>query len=286
MTEEMRMDVDPFFQVVGSGSVDELKKLIADNQLDETSQIANSFNELGETPLIVAIKGNHLEMVRFLVRDLKVNCSQLGRFTWKELDYEEAPPLFAAIMCDRTQNIIRLLIDEELAANESPATLDSISSSARLSRPQKIDILELVGAVYILKKDCDFKSLEFAVRFWYEAQCLRRSDGGNPIPKTPLSLSECARKVFGNTSEFSTDDELEHILDNPFDHLGLIRSEYHLQTLLMIQRILSQIHVDPLPFFLHRLFTFGHSVSGSSFNKQKTIERWTFYSFPAIRTKK
>ena len=131
--------------------MDELKKLIAENQLDETSHIANSFNEF--------------------------------------------------------------LIGEELATNESPATLDSISYSARLSRPQKIDVFELVGTVYILKKDCDFKSLEFAVRFWYEAQCLRRSDGGNPIPKTPLSLSECARKVFGNTSEFSTDDELEHILD-------------------------------------------------------------------------
>ena len=204
--------------------MDELKKLIAENQLDETSHIANSFNEF--------------------------------------------------------------LIGEELATNESPATLDSISYSARLSRPQKIDVFELVGTVYILKKDCDFKSLNLRCAFWCEAQSLRRGDGRNPIPKIQLNLSECARKVFGNTSEFSTDDELEHIFDNPFDNLGLIRSEYHLQTLLMIQRILSQIHVDPLPFFLHRLFTFGHSVSGSSFNKQKTIERWTFYSFPAIRTKK
>ena len=161
--------------------------------------------------------------------------------------------------------------------------MDYISSSARLSRPQKIYVLELVGAVYILKKDCAFKSLEFAVRFWCEAQSLRRGDGSNPIPKIPLNLSECARKVFGNISEFATDDELEHILDNPFDHLGLIRSEYHLQTLLMIQRILSQIHVDPHPFFLHHLFAFGERfVIETKFNRAMDIVFLGLEAIPAL----
>ena len=103
MAAEMIKEVDPLFRVVGLGSVDELKKILAGSQRDETAQIANSFNELGETPLIEAIKGNHLEMVRFLVRDLKANCSQLGRFTWKGLDHEEAPPLFAAIVRPYTE---------------------------------------------------------------------------------------------------------------------------------------------------------------------------------------
>ena len=202
---------------------------------EETTKVENA-NE-GETPLIAAIKENQFPQIKCWIQDSKVNINELGRFSWKGLDYLEAPPLFVAIMCDYSplRNIVQLLTDRELATNnKSLAILDSISSSARLSRTEKIDVLELVGAAYILKKNFDLKSLKFALQYWRAAQSLRRDDdsGRPPIPNGPHNLSKCARKVFKNVNEFTTTEEMEAIFENHRlnQQPGLTMSDYPLQT--------------------------------------------------------
>ena len=283
MASEKVMNVDAFFRIVSSGSVDELKKMIVDCS-EETTKIANSFNDEGETPLIVAIKGNHPEMVRFLVRELKADICQLGRFTWKNLDYLESPPLFAAIMCDNRPDMITIKF--LIYQTTEPSTIFySISSSDFLTRNQKIDVLELVGAAYCLIKLSHLNSLKFAARFWSEALSLRRGDSSrSPVPKIPLQLSECARKVFGNVSEFTTDEVIDEICESTLDEFRLIRSEYHLQALLMIQRIMSQIHPDPHRFFLNHLFVYGERlfIKEAQYSQAMDVVFLALEAFPAL----
>lgn len=145
------------FEAVRIGSVDVLEKLLATNGLDVTSKLAQSYNKEGETPLLVAIKCKHLNVVKFLVEDLKVNIGQIGRFFWKTVDYSEVLPLYASIISDQL-SIMKFLFAEEMKY-ESAISLDSIMSSS-IPRPQKIDQLELIGAGFILLKNVPWISQE------------------------------------------------------------------------------------------------------------------------------
>ena len=100
MTSNKAIDVQAFFQTVGRGSITAMIELLTGSEIEEITRTANTFNSEVETPLIVAIKGEHYTMVRYLVEVLKANICQLGCFIWKEFDYTQVPPLFAAICCD------------------------------------------------------------------------------------------------------------------------------------------------------------------------------------------
>ena len=254
-------DIETFFQAVEEDSVTELQEIVANVGPEEIAEIANSFNDDGETLLLVAIKRNQYKLVKFLVEEMKVKIDLYGRLVWKHLDYMEVPPIFAAIMCDHTpeQSIINFLMDQDLMANNNDAShmhtfVDSIKSSC-LNWAQKIDILELVGSAYILKviqSRKQSKSLTIGMHFWFVSLILRRGDYGRPpLRKEPCQLSESARKVFEDAAEFTTSEELKAILDS--------LNECHLQTqaLLIIHRVVSKIHPDPHPFFLHQLLHFG-----------------------------
>ena len=95
---ETNQNLETFFKAVSTGSVPELQELLKKMEPDVKVRISNSFNTEGETALIVAIKGNHQEMVKFLVEEMKADIFKMGRFKWKGLDYEEAMPLFVAVL--------------------------------------------------------------------------------------------------------------------------------------------------------------------------------------------
>ena len=59
-----------FFRSVSEGSVKDLQKLLGANGRKITTDMAKSFNECGETPLLLAIKKNNHLMVAFLVEVL------------------------------------------------------------------------------------------------------------------------------------------------------------------------------------------------------------------------
>ena len=232
---QRRPNVDAILQASNA----QLEQIFDDHGLfsgygpEETAKVENA-NE-GETPLIAAFKENQFPQIKCWIQDSKVIINELGRFSWKGLDYLEAPPLFVAIMCDYSplQNIVQLLTDRELTThNESLAILDSISSSARLSRTQKIDVLELVGAAYILKKNLN----------------------------VPHNLSKCARKVFKNVNEFTTTEEMEAIFENHRlnQQPGLTMSDYPLQT---------QTHLkisESAKFILIRIRSFSITCSNTA----------------------
>lgn len=81
------------------GSEFELREILDAEGRKITINAAESYNEQGETPLLVAMRRKHFDAVKFLVTDLKVDViGQNGRFSWKGIDCSEVPPLFAAII--------------------------------------------------------------------------------------------------------------------------------------------------------------------------------------------
>ena len=68
------------FEAVASGSMKAMQKIVNSCGLKLTAKFAKSLNDEGETPLIIAVKGNHLEVVKFLVHELCVSVGQTARF--------------------------------------------------------------------------------------------------------------------------------------------------------------------------------------------------------------
>ena len=63
----MESSKQTFFEAVGRGLIDEVRSMVTTNGKEFMVQLACSSNDLGETPLILAVKGNHKEMMKLLV---------------------------------------------------------------------------------------------------------------------------------------------------------------------------------------------------------------------------
>ena len=96
----MESSLQTFFEAVGRGSADEVRSIATVSGKELMVQLARSSNDFGETPLILAVKGNHKEMVELLVQELDAPIGQTGRFVWKGIDYQAVPPLFSAILAE------------------------------------------------------------------------------------------------------------------------------------------------------------------------------------------
>ena len=193
--------------MVSTGSVIDLKQFFAESEPKIADEIAKSLNSEGETPLLLAIKGQHFQMVKFLVKHLKADIVQLG-VLWNGLKNLMVPSLVSAIIHDSSyeHDIINYLMDQD-AANESSVVLNSIHSS-NLSQEQKTNLLKLVGAGYILKaRTMDDEAFRFGKKCWSDAVTLH-SESTTTIAERPHQLSEWAMKLFGTASEYKTMEEL------------------------------------------------------------------------------
>ena len=263
---ETNQNLDTFFKAVSTGSVPELQELLKKMEPDVKVRIANSFNTEGETALIVAIKGNHQEMVKFLVEEMKADIFKMGRFKWKELDYEEAMPLFVAVLSDYTfnQSIVNFLVTKDTSDEDTadpPDILKPFLISKFSKVMQNIDMLELMGAAYILHTHEDgIIRVWLGIYCWTHALRLREmhsalSPNSSAMNRPNISPSASAQKVFGTTTEFRTSAELEEIVARDF-----VQHEIHplqAQAFLVIRRIISQLNPDPHPFYFHSLVQFS-----------------------------
>ena len=249
-SQYVNLVTETFFLAVSNGSVTGLKEIVAENGPEVAVAIAKTLNSKGETPLHVAIKGQHLEMVKFLVQNLKADIGQLGQ-VWNGPDYLVAPPLLSAILYDNSpgESIINFLMKQD-AANESSVVLNSIKSS-NLPLQDKMDLLKFVGAAYKLNPPYFYPVLNFVKKCWYDALALR-TESTNTTQMVPTRFSEWARNA-GGINEFTTMEELKRMeseMDTVFDCHALFK----FQSLLVIERIGSRILRGPLRFFLRRLF--------------------------------
>ena len=239
---------ETFFLAVSKGSVTGLKEIVAKNGPEAAVAIAKTLNGKGETPLQVAIKGQHFDMVKFLVQNLKADIGQLGQ-VWNGLDYLVAPPLFSAILYDSSPNesIINYLMELD-SANESSVVLNSIKSS-NLPLQDKIDLLKFVGAAYKLNPPYFYPVLNFVKKCWYDALALR-TESTNTTQMVPTRFTEWARNASG-VSEFTTVESLQRV-ESETETIRNALFKFH--SLIVIERIGSRILSGPIPFFLRRLF--------------------------------
>ena len=236
------------FEAAASGSVEAFREVVNSCGLEQTAEYAKSQNEERETPLIVAVKGEHYEVVEFLVDELHVSVGQTGRFLWNGVDYLQVPPLLAAIICGKLsyQPIIDLLIARDVA---NPVVLESILSSS-IPRSVKIDILELIGAAYVLNET----ERRIAMDFWFHATSLRQSTATEPaIPKLPYNLTGRDQKIFGQPFEFSTVEQLKELPNQPYYKPILT------EAILTLRRVTSEINPEPNLFFLKSIYGYCYS---------------------------
>ena len=240
----MEASKQTFFEAVGRGSIDEVRSMAIVSGTELMVQLAHSSNDLGETPLILAIKGNYEKMVELLVQELDAPIGQTGRFFWKGIDYQAVAPLFVAILAEHADSIsvpmpiLKFLIGKDLLANHNsrPAGLDSVMSSS-VPLTQKIDILELMGAAYISENRSTF-----AMKCWMQALVLRQST--EDVEPFPQDLDERFQRMMENTQEITSMEQLQELAAvlNPLPT--------NTQALLVSRRILSRIDPGINVFFL------------------------------------
>jgi hypothetical protein len=205
-----------FFAAVSMGSELELREILEAEGREITIDAAQSYNEQGETPLLVAIRRKHIGVVKFLVSELKVDIGQSGRFAWKGLDHSQIPPLFAAIISGQVAIVDYLISVENLDTPSIP--MSSIMSSS-ISRQEKIDALELMGSAYIFYGEETARG--FGLPCWMQAMTLRQSTtrGQPEIPKNLHHSSELVRKAMGDAVEFNTPQQLHLLTNEPHNQL-------------------------------------------------------------------
>ena len=259
--ETCNISSEAFFQVVSTGSVAELQELLSGVKPKEKAKIANSYNLEGETPLIVAIRGNQHEMVKFLVEELEADF-KTGQFNWKGIEYVEALPFFVAVLSDNgtsDQFIIQFLVAKSptdvTAAVSVLKKVFQKSNKTPVCQSQLTDMMELMGAAYMMQIDEEGE----ITRAWLGMYCwdialqLRNMQSeASALLKPPTTLSAAAQKVFEQTTEFRNLNELREMFNSPEFPIRLT-----IQALLVLKRIFSQIDPDPHPFFLRCLFQYS-----------------------------
>ena len=248
-----------FFDAVSRGSVEELENLIDNCTTHEREQViefVHSSNEIGETPLLLAVKGNHKEMVDFLTLELGASVSQNRKFVWQGICYEGITLLFVALVGTNKTSpfIIRSLIPSlpARAFGRNDTSLIHSTMSSTNTRPQKIDLLELIGAAYILEDHTE-KSTEFGLACWKQAMLLRQaSSGESAVPKDDV-IMERIPNCFHNITEVATIEELDYLAIDPVRNKHLLK----IQSLFVLRRILHRAHPIPSLYFLHHIFLIG-----------------------------
>ena len=202
------------------------------------SHFAQTYNEEGSTAVLLAIQNQSLDLVKYLIEELKAPLNKTGRFVWEGEEYVDVPPLFAAVISDQVSLIQYLTSLNPFESYDSYLLLFSISKN----RSDKIDVLELMGAAYIL---LERKNGGIGWQLWEEALKLREQ-----IPKIPKILHQPSELLLlvlkEQTSEFRC---LKELLSktvyslNDAELLGMHKKREE-QALLMGERILKQMGKD------------------------------------------
>ncbi|KAI9563306.1 hypothetical protein GHT06_010764 [Daphnia sinensis] len=208
-----------FFQAVATGSVICLRKAFHE-EAEFITNVAQSYNDVGETPLLLAIKNRNFKTIKFLINELKVSVIQVVNFLVDNEQYN--PPV------DLTQHPLLL--------------------SSRTTRLQQIRTLELIGAAYIFYGNKASRLHGYSC--WRQAFLLRQSSSGTTIPKVPLQLSNRGETALRNKFEVQTLEQLERLKIQR-------RAHWKVQAFLVSRRISSELGYFPNLFTVVNLFNFS-----------------------------
>ena len=258
----------------------------------------------GDTALQVAAKSKRYDVVEFLVRQLKSHitedlCLEVKKcpFSWEKVDcFSVLPSQFVlpspeiAIISVISNQVPVIYLIEYLVdvVNDKIFWMDFVLNSfmaSSITRQEKINALELMGAAFIFKRILDttgrreYESEEVelwrGLLCWKQAMALRNStaDGGPALPKIPCHLSsDIARRAFGKSVEITTQEELEQLEKQSSHHDSLndwlvICGSLQIQALLVIQRNVFQMTSkppdSPNSFYLEYLLYYAHYCCNS-----------------------
>nr|XP_053628741.1 protein fem-1 homolog C-like isoform X2 [Cherax quadricarinatus] len=219
-------------------------------------------NRHGHTCLMIACYKGHFEIAKYLIeitanvnrKSVKGNtalhdCAESGSLDIMKLlldhnakmdvDSYGMTPLLAASVTGHT-HIVEYLI----------------SRTDLISRKDKIDALELLGATYVDKK----RDMLGALRFWKMAMSERYENGIMIYPK-PIQQSPIA--AYENSVEVMTLQQLEEIISDP--------DEMRMQALLVRERILGPAHPDTSYYIRYR-----GAVYADTGNFDRCITLWMY----------
>ena len=246
MAQPQGNGLELFYEALNTGTALTLQKLKSQITKEELASIAKLYTN-GVESLVSPIRRNQLEMVKFLVEEVQVDTHQFGRINEVNMD---VPPLYAAIIYDCTPEYssVNFLIQKQ----DHLKLVHSILHSS-IPREHKIEVLEVIGAGFILKKPFNATTAAMGLTFWKESLRLRLGDLSRPsIPKTPFDLPQRGRNVFGNATKFSTEEELNAIWFG-----GHRIFNFQTQALLVLHPIMDRNGSNPQPFFLRRLLDYS-----------------------------
>jgi hypothetical protein len=220
-----------------SESITDMIDLLDIQEPEIAKVLATSVDEHGITPMLTAIQHGCRNVVTFLIANFGVDVNLHGTFEWSGTRYYNVSPLCAAII-SRQPGIISQFI--AIQQGQVIADMEGIKSST-ISREDKIDALELMGAAYVFY---NINSSTYAISIWKEATRLRHStvDGEPAIPKVipQHQSSSLFAKAMGFTSEFATLEHLDQLEAQLNFDFGYPELNLYTQALLVSQRMLHQ----------------------------------------------
>ncbi|XP_046633561.1 protein fem-1 homolog B-like [Daphnia pulicaria] len=264
---------DLISQAVDTNSVSEMNSAISSFSRFEILASLSQCNHEDETPLVVAMKKNHLVVFRELVQIVK------NEF----LVNVESGPTCSLIIVKLFSNKIPILelIDNMVDVGEWQCDVlvsamswwnfiaNSCIESHSIPRQAKITALELLGAafffatIYNPDTDCLLQQTVYGLKCWEEATILRFYPGELPLPKIPLGISD---KIFGSATEFMSLEKIEEWgqelrrFEASNQNFPSLRQTLCIQALLVLNRICSQANPKPSSpccLYLESLFAYG-----------------------------
>ncbi|NWQ83318.1 FEM1A protein, partial [Columbina picui] len=224
----------------------------------------------GSTPLLIAARHGHLEVVEYLLDHCGARVEEGGSVSFDGETIEGAPPLWAASAAGHLR-VVRSLLDHGASVNQTTLTnstplraacfdghLDIVRylvGERGADLEAAVEALELLGATFVDKK----RDLLGAHKYWRRAMELR-CEGGQYLPKPePRQLV----LAYDYSREVSSLEELEALITDP--------DEMRMQALLIRERILGPSHPDTSYYIRYR-----GAVYADSGNFERCINLWKY----------
>ncbi|CAO2641127.1 Protein fem-1 homolog A [Lemmus lemmus] len=230
------------YNAAHDGKLQLLQKLLAGRGREELDELLGEVAG-GGTPLLIAARRGHLDVVEYLVdhcgASVEAGGSEQpghGHLSGAELPGEGSP-------------------QGARSGRSTPEEAEPYESCCPTSREAAVEALELLGATYVDKK----RDLLGALKHWRRAMELRHQ-GGDYLPKPEPQQLVLA---YDYSREVTTPQELEALITDP--------DEMRMQALLIRERILGPSHPDTSYYIRYR-----GAVYADSGNFERCIRLWKY----------
>ncbi|XP_014667843.1 PREDICTED: protein fem-1 homolog C-like [Priapulus caudatus] len=237
------------------GHMDIVKYLVENNADIEVA------NRHGHTCLMISCYKGHYDIAKFLIqlgaeinrKSLKGNTAMHDCAESGSLDIMQLLLTHGAKMTVDSYGMSPLLA---AAVTGHTPIVEYLVKRAEVSRQERIDALELLGATFVDKK----RDMMGALKYWRRAMEERYADAACLVRK-PVTVSQIA--AYENTQEVTTMEQLDELIADP--------DEMRMQALLLRERILGPAHPDTSYYIRYR-----GAVYADMGNFERCVSLWMY----------